>query len=288
MRRPDGSIDDDARASARRSRCSCRSEAVSPATTTSTGRATSPTGPARTRTAGRTRSTTRIRSSSRARVFNGTENYCTRGLRSRPAADRGGRLRRHLQPDDGGELREPAAGGNFYPIYTTGKHGNDCVWHLGGPYLQGTTNTFGGNSTAEYGPLLLSIYPGNGFMPRVPVQQLPADPEQQPLSGLRKENDLIEGASSGAPLLLALRPLGRSATQRSLVEDPPAGRAHLALDLVRDPAALTQNVGRDRLVAMFFRRSHSCHCFQASEGVGCFCASHVRDERSIGLLARKS
>jgi hypothetical protein len=86
----------------------------------------------------------------------------------------------------------------------------------------------------------------------------------------------------------ALWPLGRSATQRSLVEDPPAGRAHLALDLVRDSAALTQNVGRDRLVAMFFRRSHSCHRFQASEGVGCFCASHVRDETFIGLLARKS
>src|SRR5215218_645602 len=67
----------------------------------------------------------------------------------------------------------------------------------------------------------------------------------------------------------ALRPLGRCATQRSLVEDPQAGRARLALDLVRDPASLTQHVGRDRLVAMCFRGSHSGQWFQASEGIGC-------------------
>jgi hypothetical protein len=34
-----------------------------------------------------------------------------------------------------------------------------CIWQLGGPYLKGTTNTFGGNSAAEYGPLLFSFYP---------------------------------------------------------------------------------------------------------------------------------
>ena len=35
-----------------------------------------------------------------------------------------------------------------------------CVWQVGGPDIKGTTNTFGGNSTAEYGPLLFSFYPG--------------------------------------------------------------------------------------------------------------------------------
>ena len=34
-----------------------------------------------------------------------------------------------------------------------------CIWQLGGPYLKGTTNTFGGNSAAEFGPLLFSFYP---------------------------------------------------------------------------------------------------------------------------------
>jgi hypothetical protein len=47
-----------------------------------------------------------------------------------------------------------------------------------------------------------------------------------------------------------LRPLGRSATQRALVDDAPAGRADLALDLVRNTSALTEHVCRDRGVAM--------------------------------------
>jgi hypothetical protein len=33
------------------------------------------------------------------------------------------------------------------------------VWQFGGPFIKGTTNTFGGNSAAEYGPLLFSFYP---------------------------------------------------------------------------------------------------------------------------------
>ena len=40
-----------------------------------------------------------------------------------------------------------------------------CVWQLGGTDIKGTTDTFGGNSTAEFGPLLFSDYPGPGFMP---------------------------------------------------------------------------------------------------------------------------
>ena len=34
-----------------------------------------------------------------------------------------------------------------------------CVWQFGGPSIPGTTNTFGGTSTAEYGPLLQLNYP---------------------------------------------------------------------------------------------------------------------------------
>ena len=36
---------------------------------------------------------------------------------------------------------------------------------FGGTHLPGTQNTFGGNSTAEFGALLQSVYPGNGFVP---------------------------------------------------------------------------------------------------------------------------
>jgi hypothetical protein len=40
--------------------------------------------------------------------------------------------------------------------------GGQCTWQFGGPFIPGTTNTFGGNSTVQYGPLLVSDYPGVG------------------------------------------------------------------------------------------------------------------------------
>jgi hypothetical protein len=36
---------------------------------------------------------------------------------------------------------------------------------LGGTHIPGTRQTFGGTSTAEYGPLLFRDYPGPGFTP---------------------------------------------------------------------------------------------------------------------------
>ena len=60
----------------------------------------------------------------------------------------------------------PPVGANFYPFYSTGTRADGaCVWHEGGKHIPGTTNTFGGNSHNEYGPLLLSTYPGPGFQP---------------------------------------------------------------------------------------------------------------------------
>jgi len=98
-------------------------------------------------------------------LFNATQNYSRIAFEADlpriEAADFGGNCNRST----GENCVNPPPGAEFYPIYTTAKHGNDCVWHLGGPYLQNTTNTFGGNSTAEFGPLLQSVYPGNGFVP---------------------------------------------------------------------------------------------------------------------------
>jgi hypothetical protein len=54
----------------------------------------------------------------------------------------------------------PPNGADFYPFYTTGTSGGKCVWQLGGAHIPGTTNTFGGNSTAAFGPLLFFYYPG--------------------------------------------------------------------------------------------------------------------------------
>jgi hypothetical protein len=66
----------------------------------------------------------------------------------------------------------PPTGANFYPIYSTrggenrdGETRDDdsnCVWQLGGPFIPGTKNTFGGTSTAEYGSLLQLVFPGVG------------------------------------------------------------------------------------------------------------------------------
>jgi hypothetical protein len=105
-------------------------------------------------------------------LFNGTQNYnriaFEADLPRIEAADFGGICNRNT----GENCVNPPPGANFYPIYTTGvsdpahgRHGS-CVWQFGGTHLRGTTNTFGGNSTEEFGPLLLSTYPGAPFTPR--------------------------------------------------------------------------------------------------------------------------
>jgi hypothetical protein len=63
----------------------------------------------------------------------------------------------------GANCVNPPNGAQFYPFYsTTVRHGT-CTWQEGGKYLPATTNNFGGSSTAEYGPLLKTVYPEPGF-----------------------------------------------------------------------------------------------------------------------------
>jgi hypothetical protein len=55
----------------------------------------------------------------------------------------------------------PPPGANFYPIYSTRPNG--CAWQEGGTFIAGTTNTFGGKTTSEYGSLLALVcadFPG--------------------------------------------------------------------------------------------------------------------------------
>lgn len=69
-------------------------------------------------------------------------------------------------PSPGSGCVNPPAGTTFYPIYTTARGDEEgCVWNLGGAFLPGTTNSFGGTSTAEYGPLLPLAYPAVGGVP---------------------------------------------------------------------------------------------------------------------------
>ncbi len=78
------------------------------------------------------------------------------------AADFGGICNRAT----GAGCSNPPPGSNFYPFFsTTSDFSVGCYWQLGGANIPGTTNTFGGNSSAEFGPLLFLDYPGPGNTP---------------------------------------------------------------------------------------------------------------------------
>jgi len=72
------------------------------------------------------------------------------------AADFGGNCDRST----GVGCTNPPPNANFYPIYTLQAGGERCRWNLGGPFIPGTTNTFGGNSVTEYGAFFAGLYPG--------------------------------------------------------------------------------------------------------------------------------
>ena len=58
----------------------------------------------------------------------------------------------------------PPPGAEFYPFYSTRSDHGSCRWQEGGDFIPGTVNDYGGSS-AEFGSLLLTTYPGAGFMP---------------------------------------------------------------------------------------------------------------------------
>src|SRR5262249_13856874 len=99
-------------------------------------------------------------------TFNGGANYSRVAFEADlpriEAADFGG----HCNRTTGANCVNPPPGANFYPLYST-RNNDDvgCFWQLGGVHIPGTTNTFGGTSTAEFGPLLFLDYPGPGFVP---------------------------------------------------------------------------------------------------------------------------
>jgi hypothetical protein len=99
-------------------------------------------------------------------TFNGGLNYSRVGFEADlpriEAADFGGICNRAT----GAGCSNPPPGSNFYPFFSSRNDGSvGCFWQLGGANIPGTTNTFGGNSSAEFGPLLFLDYPGPGFTP---------------------------------------------------------------------------------------------------------------------------
>jgi hypothetical protein len=68
-------------------------------------------------------------------------------------------------PNPGEGCVNPPVGANFYPFYSIRGGTSKCTWQLGGASIPGTTNTFGGSSTVEFGSLLLSAYPAANGQP---------------------------------------------------------------------------------------------------------------------------
>src|SRR5271165_7408782 len=77
---------------------------------------------------------------------------------------------RHLSnpadPNPGQGCVNPPVGADFYPIYSTRLGEDGCRWQVGGAHLPFTTETFGGTSTAEYGPLVAFLYPASNGHPQ--------------------------------------------------------------------------------------------------------------------------
>ena len=60
----------------------------------------------------------------------------------------------------------PPKGASFYPFYSTRSDQNGCRWQLGGAFIPGTQENFGGSSKAEFGPILANFYAAPNGQPQ--------------------------------------------------------------------------------------------------------------------------
>jgi hypothetical protein len=62
----------------------------------------------------------------------------------------------------GANCVNPPSGAQFYPFFSTTNASGGCAWQEGGDHIPGTVDDFGGSSSAEFGPLLRTVYPAPG------------------------------------------------------------------------------------------------------------------------------
>jgi hypothetical protein len=60
----------------------------------------------------------------------------------------------------------PPKGAAFYPFFSTRLDESGCRWQLGGRFIAGTLDDFGGNSKAEFGDILALFYPAPNAQPQ--------------------------------------------------------------------------------------------------------------------------
>jgi hypothetical protein len=88
------------------------------------------------------------------RIESGTTPLCQRHL-SNPA-----------DKNPGQGCVNPPKGAAFYPFFSTRLDENGCRWQLGGRFIPGTLDDFGGSSKAEFGDILALFYPTPNAQPQ--------------------------------------------------------------------------------------------------------------------------
>lgn len=106
-------------------------------------------------------------------LFNGTQNYDRVAFETdlpRIEDQTNPPCQRHVSnpsdPSPGSGCVNPPVGANFYPLFTTRDSEQGCQWQLGGVNIPGTTQTFGGTSTTEFGSLLSVFYAASNGQPQ--------------------------------------------------------------------------------------------------------------------------
>ena len=106
-------------------------------------------------------------------TFNGDRNFSRIAFEADLAAIEGSQ---GCSTITGAGCTNPPRAAQFYPIYTTARslgarlpdgedgqgddaNGSGCAWQFGGANIAGTTNTFGGTATSEFGSLVPLVYP---------------------------------------------------------------------------------------------------------------------------------
>ena len=189
-------------------------------------------------------------------LFNATQNYSSRRVRGRPAADRGRRLRRQLRPVHRHELRQPAAGGELLPdlhdrqLDAEPERERPLRLAARRHQHQGNDEHVRRKLDRRVRTAALQLLPEPEPGGAKPDEQLPQDSRLEPLPGLSRPALARRERSSGAPA--AAGPNDDTANRLSTAVDladgrrRPRGAARIRQRRRRRRAAARRERGRHR------------------------------------------